>query len=100
MYYNSYCGGGRSLYSAKVKDNEDSIVLEVPVPGFDKKDLNLSIEEDQLIIKAKNEENDFERVYILGEKINRENVKAEVVNGMLKVTFGKVSPKSIEISIN
>lgn len=100
MYYNNYCYGGRSLYSAKLKDSNDSIVLEVPVPGFDKKDLNLSIEEDQLIIKAKNEENDFERTYILGDKINRDNVKAEVTNGMLKVTFAKVLPKSIEISIN
>jgi HSP20 family protein len=100
MYYpyNSYCG--HSMYSSRVKDNENNVVLEVPVPGFEKKDINVKIKENYLILEGKNDEFTIDRSYRLGEKINIEKIEAEVKNGVLTITLPKSQPDIKEIKIN
>ena len=94
--------------------------LEMDIPGFDRNDVNIEIDDnDYLTITAeKNNENteeDESKNYIRKERsygkyqrsfyvggIDKENIEAEFVNGILKVTMPKkeeekLSNKRIEI---
>ena len=71
------------------KDNE--IVYEIEVPGFTKKDLDLSFENSILFIKGKRKVGDKEKEISKQFKVNcnSKNIKAKVENGILYVTFVK-----------
>ena len=94
--------------------------LEMDVPGFDKKDVNISIDEnDYLTITAEksheNKEKDKDKKYIRKERsygkyqrsfylgdVDKERIDASFENGILKVTLPKKeteksSKKQIEI---
>jgi HSP20 family protein len=88
------------MYSTRIKDNENDVVLEYPVPGFEKKDLNLSVKENYLLLKGESGELKFEDAFRLGNKIDQENINAEVVNGVLVVKLKKTLPDKREIAIN
>lgn len=98
MYYGN-CSNN-SIYNSRIKNEEEKVVLEVPVPGFEKKDLNLTVKENYLLLNGKNDRFTFEDSYRLGDKLDKENIDAEVVNGVLVVTFKKNVPEKKEIVIN
>ncbi|MBI9072633.1 MAG: Hsp20/alpha crystallin family protein [Melioribacteraceae bacterium] len=99
--YNSQCNAyGSSIYSTRVKDNNDKYILEVPVPGFEKENINLQVKESYLIIDGKTEEHKFSRSFELGKKIDVEKINAELKNGILKVDLPKIESLTKEISIN
>lgn len=89
-----------SMYSARVKDNEKDFVVEIPVPGFDKKDINIKIKDNYLLLNGDNEEFKFEKAYELNDKIDIENIVAEAEKGVLKITLPKSAPTYREIAIN
>ena len=97
MYYRNH---NNRMYSTRIKDNDNNVVLEYPVPGFEKKDLNLSVKENYLLLKGESGELKFEDAFRLGNKIDQENIKAEVVNGVLVITLNKTLPDKREIAIN
>jgi len=97
MYFRNY---NHKMYSTRIKDNEGDVVLEYPVPGFEKKDLNLSVKENYLLLKGESGELKFEDAFRLGNKIDQENINAEVVNGVLVVKLKKSLPDKKEIAIN
>ncbi|MBL1214322.1 MAG: Hsp20/alpha crystallin family protein [Ignavibacteriae bacterium] len=97
MYFRNY---NNKMYSTRIKDNEGDVVLEYPVPGFEKKDLNLSVKENYLLLKGESGELKFEDAFRLGNKIDQENINAEVVNGVLVVKLKKSLPDKKEIAIN
>ncbi len=100
MYSRYYDCGHDSIYSSRVKDEENNVILQVPVPGFEKKDLNLTVKESYLVLDGKNDEYSIDRSYRLGDQIDIENINAEVVNGVLTVTLPKITPEKKEITIN
>ena len=85
------------------KDGNYNVIMDIP--GFDKKDIKIECEEGVLVVTAEknNEVNEEEdRRYIRRERvygkvsrtfnfadIDEENIKAEFVNGMLKLTIPK-----------
>lgn len=89
-----------SMYSSRVKDNEKDFTIEIPVPGFDKKDVNIKIKDNYILLKGDNEEYKFEKAYELNDKIDVEKISAEVEKGVLKVTLPKSAPTYREIAIN
>lgn len=98
MYNRDY--RNNSIYSTRVKDNEKDFVLEVPVPGFDKSSLNLSVKENYLLLDGKKDEISINKSFMLSDKIDYEKIQAEVVNGVLVVTLPKNEPTKKEIAIN
>lgn len=98
--YNAQYNCKSSMYSSRIKDNEKDVILEIPVPGFDKEDINIKVQEENLILKGKTEEFDFEKVYQINDKIDVENIGAEISKGILKVTLPKNAPTYREITIN
>ncbi len=86
--------------------NENEFVLEVAVPGFSKKDIDINVKEDKLSISAVVEEakegddhskpnytkrefnyGGFKRSFTLPENIDVEHIKANFANGILKITL-------------
>lgn len=102
-----------------IYEKEDSIVLKAEVPGLEKDDISVVIEENVLTIKGeKKQENEvaddkfhrvertygsFQRSFTLPKTVDREKLVAEYKNGVLVITLPKVpeaKPKQIEVSVH
>ncbi len=96
-----------------IKETENSYVLDIEVPGFDKKDVNVSLENGYLTVSAQKKtceggENDeknkkkenyirrerscsVSRSYYVGD-VDKEAIKAKYENGVLTVDIPKEKP--------
>ncbi|HQH40200.1 MAG TPA: Hsp20/alpha crystallin family protein [Bacteroidales bacterium] len=102
-----------------VRETESEYQMELSVPGFDKKDISLSVEDHVLAIKGQhkkeNQENsvyhrrefaggEFSRFFELSDDIDTEKIEATHENGILKIRLPK-KPEAVkkaprEIHIN
>lgn len=96
-----------------IKETENGYQLDVEMPGFDKKDIKISLENGYLTVSAEKSSREEEnkdknekyirkectvscsRSYYVGDDIERENVKAKYDNGMLTLTVPKSQPKQL-----
>ncbi len=114
--------GGSSAISFKtdIKDTGDGIELKADLPGFNKEDIDVSIDGDILSIKAvrksENDEKDDDGNYIRRERsfgsysrsfdvsnIDIENINAKYENGVLTLDMPKhveEKPQVRKLSIN
>lgn len=103
-----------------ISELEDSYALEIALPGYQKNDITIGVEDNQLVVSAKiehQEENQasnfqrkefevtsFSRSFNLHDDINQEVISAKFENGILKISIpkkeeAKAQPKKlIEIS--
>ncbi len=94
---------------ANILETEKDYRIELAVPGFEKNDFNIELEEDLLTISLEkepkeNEEflkrefrfNEFKRVFRLSDKVDKGNIKGHYKNGILQV----VIPKKEEVIKN
>lgn len=93
----------------------DELVLVADVPGVPSDGVNVNLEGDQLTIEARVRPADYEglkplhveygvggyfRRFTLGEHIDRENIKAELRNGVLQLRLPKAErAKTRKISV-
>lgn len=96
---------GRRYPPVNIYDEEKAYQLELEIPGYEKEEISVNIEEGKLIVtgERKTGESDanknytrrefkaqnFERVFSLPENINADEIKAEVRNGILSLTIPK-----------
>jgi HSP20 family protein len=96
-------------------ESEGGYLVNLDIPGADKNDISIQVEEDTLRIKAgagayhgegaallRNEilRTRYEREFYLGNGVDRNNVEAEYMNGVLNIRLQKtedVKPKYITI---
>ena len=91
-----------------VKETETGYELQVDLPGFDKKDIALSLDNGYLTIEAKREEKEesdnylrrersfsYKRSYYVGEAVTEEDIKAKYLNGTLTVDVPKKDVKEL-----
>ncbi|MFP4041884.1 MAG: Hsp20/alpha crystallin family protein [Bacteroidales bacterium] len=94
-----------SVPDVNVKDNKDSYVIEVAAPGLDKKDFNVDVQNNVLVISSEKEQKDedkeenflrrefsyssFQRSFSLPEGVKAEDIKAKHENGVLYVSIPK-----------
>ena len=94
-----------SMPAVNVKEDEKNYILELAVPGIDKKDLNIDINDDVLTIssesKNETEENkdgykrkefnyaSFYRSFYIPENVNRDSIGANYKDGILSVYLPK-----------
>lgn len=104
-----------SAYSMRtdIKETDGGYQLAVEMPGFDKKDIKISLENGYLTISAeksnKEEENkdkneryirkecsvSCQRSYYVGDDIEQSSVKAKYENGMLNLFVPRSEPKKL-----
>ena len=93
-----------------VSEDENNINVKAELPGMDAKDVNISLQNDNLILQGekkfedeKNEENyyriersygQFYRAIPLSAQVDENNVKAKMNNGVLEITLPKKEPAS------
>lgn len=101
-----------------VYEDENNLQLKLEVPGVEEKDLDIRIENNFLTVrgerkfeKEEKEQNfhrierrygSFSRSFQLPTTVNSEDVRAEYVNGVLKINLAKraeAKPKQIKVSI-
>lgn len=115
--YSPYSTYGRRSYPAvNLFEKDDQLVLKSEVPGIDKKDLDISLENDVLTIKGElgkgckedvkfhrqeRSKGIFQRSVKLPYQVDSEKVLAKLENGILTVTLEReesTKPRSIAIS--
>ena len=95
----------KNLMKTDIKELKDKYVIEVDLPGFEKDNIKLSLENGYLSINAKQEreENTEETKYVhkerfygecsrsfyVGDTIEEEDIEAEFKNGILKIDIPK-----------
>jgi HSP20 family protein len=101
-----------------IVEGDDDFRLEMQVPGFDKKDLKIEMVDDTLTIRGEHTEEEqkdesrwtrrefsrsaFERSFVMPHSVKTDAIKADHVNGVLKLTIPKseeAKPKTRTISI-
>ena len=105
-----------NMPSLNVEDKEGEMVLSLAIPGLDKEDVNIEVDNGVLTISAEKEEkrddensryeynySSFQRAFVLPEHVNAEEIEAHHKNGELKIHLPKTEvekhePKKIEIS--
>ena len=91
--------------SVNIEDKKKAFEVSLALPGVDKKDVNIEIVDDKLVISSEKqyekEESEgnwmrkefgyasFQRVFQLPENSNPDEIKALMNNGLLKITVGK-----------
>ncbi len=100
-----------------VRENENEIVVKADIPGMDKKDLKISVENNLLTIKGERksevEEKEansyrterlfgtFQRTFSLSSRIKADAIRADYKDGVLTVVLPKVEevkPRLIDIN--
>lgn len=103
--------------SVDIYENKDQIVLEAELPGMNREDFEVTVENNVLTLRGerrfeKKEESDnyhrversygnFTRSFTLPQTVSSENATAEYKNGVLRVVLAKreeVKARRIEIS--
>lgn len=119
-FYKSWNTNAISSIKTDIIEKEDAYVIEAELPGFEKKDISIDINDNLLTVKAEtnseNEEKDDKGNYIRRERkygsfsrtfdisnINADEISAEHKDGILKITLPKIEElkpqaKKIEIS--
>lgn len=103
-----------SMPAVNIRENDKSFTLDLAVPGIDKKDLKIDINEDVLTIssESKNETEEsregykrkefsyssFCRSFYIPENVNREKIEANYKDGILNVELPKMEEDKTKLS--
>ena len=96
----------RNLMKTDIKEKKDKYIIEMDLPGYDKDNINLELNNGYLEISAKVEKEDnsddeekfvrrerffgeCSRSFYVGEDITHEDISAEFKNGILKIEVPK-----------
>ena len=99
-----------NLMKTDIKETEDSYILDIDLPGYNKEDIKVDITEGYLTINAKTshtsedkEKGKFvrrerfigeaSRSFYVGEDIKEDEIKASFKNGILNLEVPKVTPE-------
>jgi HSP20 family protein len=95
-------------------ENDDALVVVMEVPGVEKKDLDINLENDMVQIEAHIDQSKYEgldplyaeynvghfaRTFALSDKIDRDGITAELDNGVLTLTLKKAKAIRRNIAI-
>lgn len=110
-FFPAYRGSGDGYMRTDIKETDNEYVMEVELPGADKKDIHMNIRDGYLDISVgrsdKTEEKDkhsyirrernysCSRSYYVGD-VNEKDVKAKYDNGVLTVHIPKQAPGAPE----
>lgn len=95
-----------------IQEKDGKYLLEIDVPGYDKDNIKIELENGYLMVTAENNKSSEEnkdgyihqerffgtcsRSYYVGENVKQEDIKASFKNGILVLSFPKEEPKKLE----
>ena len=99
-----------NIPAADIYEDEKNVYAEIDLPGFERKDIELKLEGNNLVVSAKKDQlkeqkkknyyrcertqGSIYRKFNLAAAINESKIKAVYKNGVLKVTLPKQEPKA------
>ena len=110
---------GSAYPKVNVYEYDDKVGVVAEIPGLDKKDLSVDVEDGILtiagnkhglfddagakVIRRELKESSFKRQFELGEELDGDNINAKFEDGILSIEIPKVEPvkpkkKSVKIS--
>ena len=110
MLFDSIFKSPSGSMKTDIKETESSYILEVELPGYDKKDVNISFEDEHLTVSAtkKSEESENEkylrrerfigtcsRSYYVGD-VEKDKIEASYKDGVLYINVPKEEKKPEE----
>ena len=113
MFRDPFFKGENKIMKTDIKENENDYNIDIDLPGFDKEDIKIDIENGYLNVSAKKESNNCEkedgryvrrerylgecsRSFYVGDSLNEEDIKATFKNGTLSLVVPKEDKKKIE----
>ena len=98
-----FFGNSISAMKTDLKETDKEFELAIDMPGYEKSDINLTLENGYLMVNAKREEKEEDeknyvrrersytcsRSYYVGDGVTEEDIKAKYVNGTLNLTVPK-----------
>ncbi len=113
-FFPVYCNKTSSMPAVNIREDEKNYILELAIPGIEKNDLKIDINEDVLTIssetKKETEENkdgykrkefsyaSFCRSFYIPENVNREKIEANYKDGILSVGLPKQEEEKNKIT--
>lgn len=119
-WFDNWPAGNVGSYAPAVDvwEDENNVYVETPLPGIDAKKLNISIENDVLVIEGSSEKKtevdeknyyrkeirygSFHRAVALPTSVKGDSAKAEYNNGVLKIIVPKeerAKPKKVKVVV-
>jgi HSP20 family protein len=104
------------LHSTDIYETDDGLTVVMEVPGVEKKDVKVDLQDDVLKIEAQIDFKKYEgldpvyteynvghfrRSFTLGSKVDRDKISAQLDDGVLTLTLNKTKeakPRTISIS--
>ena len=106
-----YVDSESTFMKTDIRETEQDYVMEVEMPGMDKKDIDLKFDSGYITISAKKTEesegkylrreraSSYSRSYYMGD-VDRTKIRAKYENGVLTVTVPKDKPEESRHAIN
>ncbi|MFB3905938.1 MAG: Hsp20/alpha crystallin family protein [Acidobacteriota bacterium] len=109
--------GGNWIPPADIYENENALVFACELPGFEKDQVNITVNDGRLIVSGNRveEEKDgrqyhlverwrgnFYRSFLLPTSVNPDDIQAQLKNGVLTVTLAKkpeAKPRQIPVIV-
>jgi len=85
-----------------VTKTQDGWNVEIPVPGFNPDQIDVTVEDRVLTVNGKTERRSFQRSILLPDEIDTESIDAKVEHGMLTLGLHlhpKAQPRKIEVKV-
>ena len=92
----------RTRSKGTMKIDGDDFTMKFDVPGFSRKDFNITVEGSVLTIEGSTEDRKFFKSYRIQEDWDVAKAEATVKNGVLNITFPKKEEKkakTIEVTV-
>ena len=114
MFDDSFFRSYNSYMKTDIKEVDNQYVLDIEMPGFNKKDISVELNDGYLTISGNkstnNDEKDtkgniirqerysgsYSRSFYVGDSIKKEDIKANYDNGELKIYLPKTTNKEVE----
>jgi HSP20 family protein len=88
-------------YGFEVSRTESGYVVEVPVPGFNSSNVEITLKDGIVSVNGKTERRSFSRSFSVPEDVDSEKISAAVADGMLTITLERhpaAQPKRISVN--
>ena len=76
----------------KTETNDDNYIVEMALPGYDKKDIKLSTKDNSLTIESSEHDEwkrSFSKSFQFPSDVDTSKISAEMKNGILTITLNK-----------